>query len=536
MIDNDTSMVPAGAAPPPDSAPYLLEIRVAESAEVVAMIDGDTTVTYRELGERAERLAAALASWGIGAGDLVVTKLHTRWEWFVIHLALSKLEAWHVSASWGLTDQELAHVLKDSAARVFIHDDDEPRLPEGLSGDIRELPLDARGRAVPDLRQMMATPTTERRIAPHPATLVIFTAGTSGQPKGAIVSFRRPAQPNIALNAYLEDQRRTVPGGPGTRALLCRPLHHLAGPVQGRGCLDAGGTLVILRRFDAEAVLALVHRHRLTHLSMVPTMALRIANLPDEIRRRHDVSSIRSLHVGGAPVPYELKKRLVEMFGPNCIYEGYGSTELRYVTVMTPSDQMRKPGSCGRPYAGVELRIVDTDGRALPPGESGEILVRTPLLFSGYLNRPREDWGVDADGYFHTGDAGFLDSDGFLHINGRLKDMIIRGGVNIYPAEIEDQLLRHPAIQEAAVVGIPHADLGEVPKAFCELRIGATATEAELRTFLSACLAPYKVPAAFEFSNSLPRNAMGKVVKRHLTAPADNPTHSSLPPNQEQPQ
>ena len=506
-------------------------MQVASCPDQSAIVDGDATLTYRELGERAERLAAGLAAWGIGAGDLVVTKLHTRWEWFAIHLALSKLDAWHVSASWSLTDQELTHVLKDSAARVFIHDDGESRLPEGLAAGVRELPLDATDDAVPDVRRMMQTPTSERRLALQPATLVIFTAGTSGQPKGAVISFGRSSPPDPALAAYQDDQRRTVPGGTQTRALMCRPLHHLAGPVQGRGCLDAGGTLFILRRFDAETVLSMVERHRLTHLSMVPTMALRIVNLPPATRSRFDLSSIRMLHVGGAPVPYELKKRLVTLFGPDCLFEGYGSTELRYVTVMTPADQLRKPGSCGRPYAGVEVRIVDATGRALPRGESGEILVRTPLLFSGYLNRPREQWGIGDDGFFHTGDAGFLDEEGFLHINGRLKDMIIRGGVNLYPAEIEDQLLQHPAIQEAAVVGVADADLGEVPKAYCELRAGAKATAEELRTFLASRVAPYKVPVAFEFQPSLPRNAMGKVVKRLLVAPttdaAASPPHSS---------
>ena len=164
--------------------------------------------------------------------------------------------------------------------------------------------------------------------------------------------------------------------------------------MQGRGCLDSGGTLFILRRFDPDAVLAMVQRHSLTHLSMVPTMALRIVNLPADRLRQYDLSSVRMLHVGGAPVPFELKKRLIDVFGSNCLFEGYGSTELRYVTVMAPADHMRKPGSCGRLYAGVEVRITDESARVLPTGRSGEICVKTPLVFSGYLNRPSAEWEI----------------------------------------------------------------------------------------------------------------------------------------------
>jgi long-chain acyl-CoA synthetase len=479
-----------------------------------AIVDGALSFTYEQLNAAGSRIAAGLRRLGVGADDVVVTKLHTRWEWFAVNLALAKLQAHQVSASWSLMDDELAYVIGDVRPRAFIHD--SPTASTTV-GEVEQVLLDAADGSLPDVRGWLDSREFPECWSPHPATLIIFTAGTSGRPKGAIVEFSRFHAPPERVQQYLQDQRRTLPSGPWMKSLLCRPLHHLAGPVQGRGCFDAGGELHVLRRFDAREVLRLVCSHGITHLSMVPTMAQRILDLPSEVRAQYDVSTVRMLHLGGAPVSAELKLRAAEFFGPHSIYEGYGSTELRYVTVMTPADQTRKPGSCGRIYDGVEVRIVDEQGQGVPAGVHGEILVRTPMRFSGYLNRPVIE-ELDAEGFFHTGDVGFLDDDGFMYLSGRKKDMIIRGGVNVYPAEIEAVLMRHPAIADAAVVGVPHRDLGEVPRAFCELRAGISTSSDEVIAFLSGKLAPYKVPAAVEFVTELPRNAMGKVLKRELRA------------------
>jgi long-chain acyl-CoA synthetase len=246
-------------------------------------------------------------------------------------------------------------------------------------------------------------------------------------------------------------------------------------------------------------------------------MGGRMVALPETVRAKLDLSSMRSLHVGGAPVHYDLKVKLIELFGPDCLFEGYGSTELQYVTVMEPAEQMRRPGSCGRPYDGVSVRLLSAGGLEVPAGEIGELTVRTPLLFAGYLrNGKPERQGVDDEGYFHTGDLARMDEDGFLYIVGRRSDMIIRGGVNIYPAEVEAALLKHPEIADAAVFGIPDDDLGEIVVACCELHPASIFDEAGLREFCSDKLAKYKVPARFVRCDSFPRNAMNKTIKREL--------------------
>ena len=476
-----------------------------------AIIDGDTRLSYHDLGRLASRVAAGLAGIGIRGDELVVTKLHTRWEWIVINKALGQLGAIHVSASWALKDTELRTVLATSGAKAIIHDGSSA--PD-VGGGASVVTVEADNSTEPSIRRWLEQDAPEAPDHPS-ARLVIFTAGTTGTPKGALIDLASTATDQARVLAYRKDQAAHLPAGPWMRSLLCRPLHHLAGPVQAHGVLNQRGTLVILRKFDPVAVLELIHRHRLTHLSMVPTMVSRILDLPSDVRSSFDVTSVRVLHVGGAPVPIDLKQRAITYFSPDCLFEGYGSTELRYVTLVTPKDTFRKPGSCGRPYAGVHLRIVDSDGTDVPVGTTGEIRVDTPLRFRGYLGHPPTE-GFDQQGCFCTGDLGHLDEEGFLYIDGRQKDMIIRGGVNIYPAEIEAVLMSHPSVAEAAVIGAPDRDLGEVIWAYCELRSAQKISVQELLAFLQERLAPYKVPAVIKLVDALPRNAMGKVLKREL--------------------
>jgi long-chain acyl-CoA synthetase len=277
---------------------------------------------------------------------------------------------------------------------------------------------------------------------------------------------------------------------------------------------------VLLRRFDPERALQLIERHRVTDWSSVPTMLTRISTLPPEVLARYDVSSLKHLGVGAAPVPYALKEWVFGYFGEGCLSEGYGTTETGMVTHLSAQMQRAKPGSSGKPFKQVSIEIRSGEGAVLPPGAVGEVWVRTPNTLERYLNESSLDAAqLDAQGFFRVGDVGYLDSDGYLYITDRLKDMIISGGVNIYPAEIEAVLLKHPAVLDAAVIGIPDAEFGEQVKAFCELRPGASATPAELLEFASRDLATYKRPKSLEVLPELPRNTMGKLLKRELRAP-----------------
>jgi long-chain acyl-CoA synthetase len=250
----------------------------------------------------------------------------------------------------------------------------------------------------------------------------------------------------------------------------------------------------------------------------VPTMLLRIQALPDDVVERYDLSSIQALTVGAAPVPQSLKQWIVEHFGP-VLWEGYGTSESGMVSYMPPDHQLTKPGSSGVPYDGVEIAIVDDEWNRLPVGETGEIAVNTPVVLRGYLGREPLGDDVVRDGFYRTGDVGHVDEDGFLFITDRIKDMIVAGGVNIYPAEIEKALVAHPAVEDAAVIGIPEEDFGEQALAFIVTRAGHAVTGPELLDFLDGRLASYKKPRRFEFIERLPVSPIGKVLKTELRAP-----------------
>ncbi len=300
---------------------------------------------------------------------------------------------------------------------------------------------------------------------------------------------------------------------------MAGPLYHSAPGSFSLFTTMLGGTVVVMRKFDPEHALHLIDTHRVTSTFMAPTLVKRILDLPESVRARYDVASMKSLVVAAAPCPMRVKEEALRYFGP-CFYEFYGSTELGVNTILEPADVLRKPGSCGRAAPNVEMALLDDDGKPVAPGEPGELYVRRfEGMFDGYYKNPEATAQTRRGEWYSVGDVARVDADGYYYICDRKRDMIISAGVNIYPAEIEDALHRHPAIEDVAVFGVPDDDWGERVHAAIQLRPGHALTADEVRAFARAHVADYKVPREVSFPQDFPRDTAGKLIKRMLRDP-----------------
>lgn len=489
----------------------------------VGLVEADRELTYAHWNDQANRLAEALVQHGLNSGDIVAVRTQIRLEWAIISAALAKLGCSLLGTNWRLTPAEMAYVLNNSGANTLICDDPDPSL---LAGTLAELSvtlaitIDTPATGFINFADLLVSESVPRFSSAEPE-LIIYTSGTTGLPKGVASRSADRSRNDPKVAEYLQDvaSARSTPESDNT-VLITLPMHHAAGPSALAGALRRGDLIVLLRRFDAEASLQLIEQHSINAWTGVPTMFKRLAGLPEEILNRYDVSSINRLGVGAAPVTPELKEWIEGYFGENLLSEGYGSTETGMITFMPPGKHRAKPGSSGRPHKHVEISIRDDAGNLLPTGSIGEIWVRTPVTITGYLNAaPLDSETLDADGFFRTGDVGQIDEDEYLYITDRAKDMIISGGVNIYPAEIEAALTTHTVVQDAAVIGIPNPEFGEEVKAFVELKPGTSVNEDEMLSFAAAHLASYKVPRSIDVVDELPRNTMGKILKRELREP-----------------
>jgi long-chain acyl-CoA synthetase len=505
--------------------PGSLEHWAREQPDAPALIEGDRVVTWKAWNDEADRLAHGLGQLGLKAGDVLVTRMQIRPEWPITSAAAAKLGCRILGLNWRLTTSEARYVLSNSGAHAIACDDADPAaLAPAFEGlDLKfAVSLDAPAEGFASYSSVIAQAPLEPMFASGNPPLILYTSGTTGLPKGVVMGGRGDRD-DPKVRQEMAEYQRSVAGSRGQVrgdiAMITLPMHHGAGPGSVWGAQARGNTMVLLRRFDPEEALRLIEKHRVSVWTGVPTMYKRIAGLPPEVLARYDVSSIRSLGVGAAPVPYSLKEWIIGHFG-ECLAEGYGATETGMLTALSPEMQTRKPGSSGLPHTHVRISIRDEAGVELGPDKEGEIWVKTPMVIGGYLNaEPLGSDTLDEDGFFRTGDIGRVDGDGYLFITDRAKDMIVSGGVNIYPAEIEAAIIRHPAVQDVAVIGIPDEEFGEQVKAFCELKPGRWAEAAQILAHCADALASYKRPKSLEIVAELPRNTMGKLLKRDLRDP-----------------
>jgi long-chain acyl-CoA synthetase len=473
------------------------------------LVFGDVVRSGAELETRAAALAGGLAASGLTEGDVVAALLPNDPVCIDLILACRLAGTYYCALNWHLAPAEIAFILADSQARLLLADPElvqpEADLPVLTIGVVYEAWL---------ARQ---TPYAGPLVSPR--AHMAYTSGTTGRPKGVRrlpVSLAEWPAAQQKLRAVV---RQTMGLAPGGRALMPAPLYHSAPSVFAQNALQLCDLFVLMPRFDAEQTLALIERHRIDTIYLVPIMYSRLLALPAATRARYDVSSLRFVASTGAPCAPQVKQAIIDWFGP-VVYETYASSEAGMVTVANPDEALQRPGTAGRPVGPASIRILAEDGASCPPGVVGQIYVHQPAYpdFT-YNNLPGARAAIEWDGYVTLGDMGYLDADGYLFVSDRASDMVISGGVNIYPAEVEHALRSLPEIADCAVFGVPDAEYGERLHAVLQCAPGThVAAEAVIQR-LRGQLAGFKIPRSISFMDALPRDANGKLAKRHLRAP-----------------
>ena len=493
----------------------------AHPDRVAIIDDGGAPLTYGELFARQNRAANALRAHGLTVGGTVAALRWNQPQFLELGLASGQIGTYFLPINWHLTAPEVAHILTDYEAGVLLADE--------RVGSVAIAAADAAAMG-PESRLAVGDITGFRSyesfIETHSATrpddltageTMLYTSGTTGRPKG----IRRPlsgAHPEAMINAIagLASEIFQVPPGEAVQ-LVTGPMYHATPGALATIALHLGHTVVLMDKWEPEHTLELIERYQVSYMHMVPTMFQRMLALPEATRRRYDHSSLRSVVHGAAPCPPDVKRKMIEWWGP-VINEYYGSSEGGGAYVKA-EDWLKRPGTVGLPWPGSAIKIFDDAGNECPPNTAGTVYIKMPGFKFEYHKAPEKTRDSTRDDFFTVGDVGFLDDDGFLFLSGRSAELIISGGVNIYPAEIESHLAAHPAVADVAVIGVPNDEWGEEVKAIIEPIRDVTPSDALAEDLLAHCregLAGYKVPRSVEFRNELPRSATGKLYKRLL--------------------
>jgi long-chain acyl-CoA synthetase len=476
----------------------------------VALRLGERTLTYDELDRAARGVAGALRARGLAAGDKVALMVPNVPEFTIAYFGILYAGCTVVPLNVLLSAPEVTYHLQDSGARLLLaHPFFEKAAREGA--DAASVPVvSAGGEGAESLAEMLTADPIEglHPTAPGETAVILYTSGTTGKPKGAELTHS-----NLLLNCAVVVPK-LIPAGPDDVALATLPLFHSFGQTCIQNAfLAMGATFSLLPRFTPEDAFAIMQRDRVTLFAGVPTMYF--ALLHHDGAEAYDISSLRFCMSGGAPMPVEVMKAFEKKYGVE-VLEGYGLSETSPVASFNMLARPRKPGSIGYPVWGVEMSIVDADDRLLPDGETGEICIRGHNVMKGYLGRPEATAETLRGGWFHSGDIGVRDPDGSYRIVDRKKDMILRGGFNVYPREVEEVLYGHEDILEAAVLGVPHDSHGEEVKAIVVVKPGSELDGETLIAWCKERLAAYKYPRLVEFRESLPKGPTGKILKREL--------------------
>jgi long-chain acyl-CoA synthetase len=492
-------------------AQNLLDTAAKEGPHPALRMD-EAALSYDEFREAALRVAAGLRSRGVEPGDRVGMVLPNVLSFPVVFYGALLAGAAVVPMNPLLKAREIEYYLTDSGARLIVAGTQsaEPAAEAAAAVGVDSVTVDL---AMP--REVMADEGLDAPVerADSDTAVILYTSGTTGQPKGAELT-------HAGLNSNARTTQETLlEGTPDDVIMGCLPLFHVFGLTCSlNACVLAGASLTLIPRFDGGKALDVIERDGVTVFEGVPTMFSAMLHQPDTDKR--DVSSLRLCVSGGSAMPVEVMRSFEETFG--CIVlEGYGLSETSPVASFNHPHAERKPGSIGTPIRGVEMRLVDDEGTDVPAAEVGEIAIRGENVMKGYWQREEETAKAIPDGWFRTGDLARQDEEGYYFIVDRKKEMIIRGGYNVYPREIEEALYEHPAVAEAAVIGIAHPDLGEEVAAAVALKPGASAEVDELRNFVKERVAAYKYPRHLWLVDSLPKGPTGKILRRAVEVPAE---------------
>jgi fatty-acyl-CoA synthase len=473
------------------------------------LIDERGSLSFERVHRRSNALAHAFAAMGIGPGDGIGIMCRNHRGFIETTLAAAKLGASALYLNTMFAGPQLVEVMRREGPKALVYDEEFAGLLDGVDEGIARIVAWTEGAVEgPTLESLIAAnPDGGHKPPPDKPRFVILTSGTTGTPKGA----QRSSPDGLLAMAALIDK---IPYRARETMVVAAPLFHSWGFFHFVISLPTASTMVLRRRFDPEETLRAVQDNRAQVLGVVPVMLQRILALPEETLSAYDLSSLRITSASGSALPGELATAWMDRFGEN-IYNLYGSTEVAYATVATPEDLRAAPGTAGRPPRGTVVRLYDETGSEVPTGEVGRIFVGNEMSFEGYTGGGGKE---TIDGLLCSGDVGHLDAEGRLFIDGRDDEMIVSGGENVFPREVEDLLADHNAVVEVAVIGVEDKEFGQRLKAFVVITEGTEVSEEELRAHIKANLASYKAPREIEFLDELPRNATGKVLKRELHA------------------